>query len=427
MKKRITSILCALLLLASGFPSALALSGERQRSADTLYTLGLIQDSGGLSDPATRAEAAALLVRLSGREREAKELSWLSGFLDVPQELAYIVDYAHRQGWITGYNMAAFRPENGVSANSWCALLLRMLGYTEKAGDFAFEEASLFARRIGLTNALYEGPLDRGELLDIARGALSFRYKDSGDTVASRLAELGDASRSALNALGYLTPELSAREAADRCAAAVFQLNSYQKESPMQSSLPDKNASGFFIDPSGIAVTNYHSIQGALQSVAVLATGEEYELERVLYYDPDADIAVCKISTVERNSKKVTSAFANVELAGTAELRMGDQVYSIGSPLGLGLSVSEGIVGDPARVVSDYKLPGILNSADISTGSSGGALLNARGQAVGVTSGAFAHGNSMYLAVPVDPVMTADLSGEGWTLREILDLEKDKQ
>ncbi len=426
MKKRIISLLCAFLLLASSLPSALALNGERQRSADTLYTLGLIQDSGDLSAPATRAEAAALLVRLSGREREARETQWLSGFLDVPRELAYIVDYAQRQGWITGYNTAAFRPEDGVSANSWCALLLRMLGYTEKAGDFAFEEAALFARHIGLTNRLYQGSLDRGDLLDIARGALLFHYKGSGDTVASRLADLGAVSRSALNATGFLSPELSAREIADRCAAAVFRLDSYEKESSIQSNVPDKNASGFFIDPSGIAVTNYHSITGSLRSVATLATGEEYELERVLFYDPAADIAVCKISSLELNSKKETSAFATVELAGAGELRMGDPVYSIGNPLGLGLSVSEGIVSDPARSVDDYKLPCILNTADISTGSSGGALLNARGQVVGITSGAFAWGNRMYLAVPADPAMTADLSGEGWTLREVLDLEKNK-
>lgn len=425
MKKKILSLLCALLLLASAIPSVLAVSGERQRSADTLYTLGLIQDSGDLSAPATRGEAAALLVRLSGREREARELQWLSGFLDVPRELEYIVNYAHRQGWVTGYSIVAFRPEDGISANSWCALLLRMLGYTEKAGDFAFEEAALFARRIGLTNTPYEGALDRGALLDIAKGALPFHYKDSGDTVASRLADLGAVSRSALNAMGFLSSELSARETVDRCAAAVFQINSYEQESSVKNHTPDSDASGFFIDPSGIAVTNYHSIQGAIYAVAILATGEEYELERVLYYDPDADIAVCKVSTVERNSKKETSAFATAELAGAQELRMGDKVYSIGSPLGLGLSVSEGIVGDPARAVRDYKFPCILNNADISTGSSGGALLNTRGQVVGITSGAFTHGNSMYLAVPVDPVMTADLSGEGWTLREVRDLEEE--
>ena len=54
-----------------------------------------------------------------------------------------------------------------------------------------------------------------------------------------------------------------------------------------------------------------------------------------------------------------------------------------------------------------------MSTADISEGSSGGALLNVYGQAVAVTSGAYVYGNSMYLAVPIDPILTADLTGEG--------------
>ena len=62
-------------------------------------------------------------------------------------------------------------------------------------------------------------------------------------------------------------------------------------------------------------------------------------------------------------------------------------------------------------------------SGDISEGSSGGALLNVYGQVVAVTSGAYVYGNSMYLAVPIDPILTADLTGEGLTLPEVLEAE----
>ncbi len=64
---------------------------------------------------------------------------------------------------------------------------------------------------------------------------------------------------------------------------------------------------------------------------------------------------------------------------------------------------------------SGYALPCVMSTADISEGSSGGALLNVYGQAVAVTSGAYVYGNSMYLAVPIDPILTADLTGEGLT------------
>ena len=70
-----------------------------------------------------------------------------------------------------------------------------------------------------------------------------------------------------------------------------------------------------------------------------------------------------------------------------------------------------------------YSVPCLMSTADISQGSSGGALLNALGQVIGVTSGAYTYGNSMYLAVPIDPVLSADLTGEGWTIREIKERE----
>ena len=65
-----------------------------------------------------------------------------------------------------------------------------------------------------------------------------------------------------------------------------------------------------------------------------------------------------------------------------------------------------------------------MNTADISQGSSGGALLNVFGHVVGVTSGAYRIGNSMYLAVPVDIIQTLDLGVEGETLAQVADREE---
>ena len=68
MKRRLAAILCALLLAVSALPAASALEGEDLRAADTLATLGLIDGTYDLTAPATRAQAAALLVRLAGGE-----------------------------------------------------------------------------------------------------------------------------------------------------------------------------------------------------------------------------------------------------------------------------------------------------------------------------------------------------------------------
>ena len=67
--------------------------------------------------------------------------------------------------------------------------------------------------------------------------------------------------------------------------------------------------------------------------------------------------------------------------------------------------MSAGVISALERQVDRYELPCVMSTADISEGSSGGALLNVYGQAVAVTTGAYVYGNSMYLAVPIDPVL----------------------
>lgn len=428
MKKRLLALFCAAALLAAAIPSAFALQGERDRAADTLFTLGLVKGTGmadnyALNSPATRGAAVTLLVRLAGAESAAAKDTWAAGFRDVPASLLPAVNYAAHQGWTTGVTAQEFRPNQAVTANAWCTFLLRMLGYSDKNGDFTVSDAAVFARRIGLTSLTYTGSLTRGDLFEIASQALTFRYKDSQDTIISRLIDSGAVSRAAANAMGLLTEALTSRQIADRCAAAVFQMNSYEDQESIDDQEPSSNASGFFIDPDGIAVTNYHSLEGSIYSTVTLITGEEYPVERVLYYDTGIDIALIRISRTSLDNR-TTSAFATLEMAGTGDIRMGDTVYTLGSPLGLGLSVSSGVISDPSREVERYTLPCIMDTADISVGSSGGALLNAYGQVIGITSGAYAYGNGMYLAVPIDPAMTADLTGEGWTLAEVAAIEQ---
>ena len=419
MKKRLASFLCALLLVVNVIPAASALEGEAARAADTLSTLGLIDPTYDLDAPATRAQAAVLLVRLAGAEDAAAAESWFAGFRDVPASIAQEVNHAARQGWISGVTAVEFRPDEPLTANAWAAFLLRMLGYSDKEGDFAVSSAAAFAQRIGLFPTAYTGTLTQGELAETAVAALSFSDQ-GGETVIQHLVSQGAVSRSAANALGLLDPVLTARQAADRCSAAVFQLDTYETETFWEDGISTGEASGFFISPDGLAVTNYHSIDGVVRAAAVLSTGDVYEVESVLYCDPGIDIAVIRISTAALRGHD-TSSFACLEIApsGSQDLRVGDTVYAIGSPLGLGLSVSAGIVSDTARGVERYDLPCVMSTADISEGSSGGALLNAYGQVVAVTSGAYVYGNGMYLAVPIDPVLTADLSGEGATLAQV--------
>ncbi len=429
MKKRLLSALCAVMLLICAVPMASAQTGDAARRADALTVLHLLSEDPGrdLTTPATRAQAAVLLVRLAGGEKKPDTDGWFAGFRDVPDWARTAVNYANRRGWISGVSNVQFDPNGHLNADAWCAMLLRMLGYSDKTGDFEISDAAAFAWRIGLTGRQLIGILSVGDLAESIYDALDFCYKGTETTVLSRLMGLGVCTASAANALGLLNKDYTARQLADRYLSAAFQLSLYETEEQVHDEVSSADASGFFISADGLAVTNYHSIEDSIKATATLLNGETYEVERVLYYDIGIDIAVIKVSRTNQ-SRRTTSAFNHLDLAGTADIRPGDPVYAIGNPLGLGLAISSGIIGSTAHELDRYALPCIVNSADISRGSSGGALVNAYGQVIGVTSGAYTYGNNMYLAVPVDPVMAADLTVSGWTLKEVKAFEaaKDK-
>ena len=179
-----------------------------------------------------------------------------------------------------------------------------------------------------------------------------FSYKDGSATVISRLVDGGTVSRASANALGLLDPDLTPRQVADRCTAAVFRLDSYENQMEVDVQIPAANASGFFISTDGLAVTNYHSIDGAIYATATLSTGEVYPIERVIYYDAGIDIAVIQVSKTSLDHR-TTSAFACLEIApsGTGDVRPGDTVHTISNPLGLGLAVSTGCLLYTSRCV----------------------------------------------------------------------------
>lgn len=419
LKRRLLACFCACMLLCQTVPFAGALTGEVTRAADTLVTLGLVQgtDDGdyALNAPATRAQAAVLLVRLAGAEDAAKADPWFAGFTDLPAWCADAVDYAAHQGWVSGVTPVSFRPNEQITANAWCTFLLRMLGYDDGNGDFTVTDAARFAQRIGMVSGAYSGNLTRGDLFAIAKDVLSFRYKGKSESVASHLVSAGAVSSAVSNALGLTNPTLTARQISDRYSSAVFQVALYKTQKEIEEQTPSANGSGFFIQSDGVAVTNYHVISGAIAANITLSTGEVYPVESVLYYDAGIDIAVLQIGHTSA-AGTTTSAFSYLELAGSQEIRMGDEVYALGNPLDSGIAISTGIISSTHQEVERYTLPCIMTTTDISQGSSGGALLNAYGQVIAITSGAYAYGNAMYLCVPVDPAMTADLSGEGTSL-----------
>lgn len=138
--------------------------------------------------------------------------------------------------------------------------------------------------------------------------------------------------------------------------------------------------SGVILSADGYLLTNYHVVRGAGEArVMLLENGKYYDAELV-GYDAPTDLAILKI-----DAQGLTPA----RLGDADALKVGDPVYALGNPMGyLYGSFSAGIVSalDREIDVGGYTMTLIQNTAAISSGSSGGALIDAYGRVVGITS-----------------------------------------
>ena len=138
--------------------------------------------------------------------------------------------------------------------------------------------------------------------------------------------------------------------------------------------------SGVVLTQSGYIVTNFHIIQGGVSlNVSMLSSTANYDAKLVAY-DAELDLAVLKIEA---------QGLVPARLGSSDQLSVGDSVYAIGNPMGyLHGTMTEGIISSPTRTIQvDGKDMNLLQtSAALNSGNSGGALTNAYGQVVGITS-----------------------------------------
>ena len=173
---------------------------------------------------------------------------------------------------------------------------------------------------------------------------------------------------------------------------------------PQQQAQRQQSAgSGVIVDAKqGIVITNYHVIKGADEVHVSLTDGRNYTA-KVVGQDPDLDVAVLKIK-----SDKLTA----VKLADSAQLEVGDFVVAIGNPFGLGQTVTTGIVSALGRTglgIEGYE-NFIQTDASINPGNSGGALVNLKGELVGINTAIIAPsgGNvGIGFAIPVNMVKSS--------------------
>ena len=144
-----------------------------------------------------------------------------------------------------------------------------------------------------------------------------------------------------------------------------------------------KNASvgtGVIMSEDGYIVTNYHVIEGGYSCLVILSSGYQCEAELV-GYDADNDLAVLKVEA---------EGLPAAEFGSSDLLTVGDKAYAIGNPLGLELrgTLTDGIISAINRDVDvdGVTMTLIQTNAALNSGNSGGPLINAYGQVVGINT-----------------------------------------
>lgn len=158
--------------------------------------------------------------------------------------------------------------------------------------------------------------------------------------------------------------------------------------------------SGVIIDPKGIVLTNHHVVAGA-KEVKIRTADEKEHRAVVVGTDPPTDVAVLRIPDL-------TDPLPAATLGDSDATQVGDYVIAIGSPFGLELTVTSGIISAKARVLGAGPFDDFLQTdAAINPGNSGGPLFDLEGRVVGINTAIVAAGQGIGFAVPINLVKSS--------------------
>lgn len=180
--------------------------------------------------------------------------------------------------------------------------------------------------------------------------------------------------------------------------------------------------SGVIISKDGYIVTNNHVIDGADEIIVKLNDNREFK-GRMIGTDPNSDLALVKIEGDD---------FPTIPVGDSDALKVGEWVLAVGNPFNLTSTVTAGIVSAKARTLGVYGIGGvesfIQTDAAINQGNSGGALVNAKGELVGINAvlssptGAYA-GYGFAIPTSVMTKVVSDLKQYGTVQRALLGIK----
>ncbi|TYO99488.1 serine protease Do [Geothermobacter ehrlichii] len=159
--------------------------------------------------------------------------------------------------------------------------------------------------------------------------------------------------------------------------------------------------SGVLIDPGGLILTNAHVISRASKIFVALA-GRHREIEaKLVGRDDNLDLALIRIPAPKGRS------YPFLRLGRSDDLMIGEPVIAIGNPLGLGSSITTGVVSGPLRALTldkEFMAVFIQTDALINPGNSGGPLINLEGKVIGINTAIARQAQGIGFAIPADVI-----------------------
>lgn len=156
--------------------------------------------------------------------------------------------------------------------------------------------------------------------------------------------------------------------------------------------------SGFVISSNGLLVTNAHVVKGASEVNVFFSNGVK-DYAKIVALDPYRELALLKVRK---------EGLKPLKLGNSDNVRIGEIVFAIGSPLGLpGPTVTMGVVSAIGRTITGRNIileDLIQTDAAINPGNSGGPLINAEGEAIGVTTAIIPYAQGVGFAIPINTV-----------------------
>jgi hypothetical protein len=169
------------------------------------------------------------------------------------------------------------------------------------------------------------------------------------------------------------------------------------KEAVFKINTSSGSGSGFYLDVPGIFVTNYHVVEGN-KTVAVENQLQDRHAAKVVYVNPDVDIAFLKTENYHPAGA--------IHSGKLREVKTRDKVYVLGFPFGLPFTITEGIISNERQIIEGKNF--IQTDAAVNPGNSGGPVVNAEGEWIGVTTSKFSEADNVGFAIPAK-IVTEEL------------------